>query len=100
MFGLDPIYFVFLAPGVLLALWAQLRVQSAYAEAGRVPARSGLSGAAAAQAVQEDARVPGVRIEPVEGDALVAELCRMLGASEQDPGARRHAEELLARRAG
>ena len=40
------------------------------------------------------------RIEPVEGDALVAELCRMLGASEQDPGARRHAEELLARRAG
>jgi DNA repair protein RecN (Recombination protein N) len=40
------------------------------------------------------------RIEPVEGDALVAELCRMLGASKRDPGARRHAEELLARRAG
>jgi DNA repair protein RecN (Recombination protein N) len=39
------------------------------------------------------------RIAPVEGDALVAELCRMLGASERDPGARRHAKELLARRA-
>ena len=37
-------------------------------------------------------------IEPVEGDALVHELCRMLGAEPEDPGARRHAEELLARR--
>ncbi len=38
------------------------------------------------------------RIEPVEGDGLVEELCRMLGASAEDEGARRHAEELLARR--
>jgi DNA repair protein RecN (Recombination protein N) len=38
------------------------------------------------------------RIEPVEGDELVEELCRMLGASAGDEGARRHAEELLARR--
>ena len=40
------------------------------------------------------------RIEPVEGDELVAELCRMLGAGAGDAGARRHAQELLARRAG
>lgn len=38
------------------------------------------------------------RIEPVEGEELVAELCRMLGAGAQDAGARRHAQELLARR--
>ncbi len=38
------------------------------------------------------------RIEPVEGDELVAELCRMLGAGAGDAGARRHAQELLARR--
>jgi len=36
----------------------------------------------------------------VEGEDLVAELCRMLGAGPSDRGARRHAEELLARRAG
>jgi Zn-dependent membrane protease YugP len=65
--GLDPIYFVFLAPGILLALWAQFRVQSAYARAKEIPARSGASGAEAAQAVLEDARVPGVVIEPTEG---------------------------------
>jgi DNA repair protein RecN (Recombination protein N) len=35
----------------------------------------------------------------VEGEELVAELCRMLGAAPSDRGARRHAEELLARRA-
>lgn len=37
-------------------------------------------------------------IEPVEGEALVAEMCRMLGASPDDDGARAHAAELLARR--
>ncbi len=63
----DPIYFVFLAPGILLAMWAQWRVKSAYAEASRVPARSGFSGAEAANAVLNTARVTGVRIEPVEG---------------------------------
>src|SRR5438128_1313066 len=67
MFGLDPLYFVFLAPGILLALWAQWRVQSAYSEARQVPARSGLSGAAAAEAVLTEAHVPGVRIEYTDG---------------------------------
>jgi DNA repair protein RecN (Recombination protein N) len=37
-------------------------------------------------------------IHASEGEDLVAELCRMLGASPLDGGARRHAEELLARR--
>lgn len=39
-------------------------------------------------------------IEAVEGDALVDEICRMLGAAPADAAARSHAEELLARRAG
>jgi Zn-dependent membrane protease YugP len=63
----DPMYLLFLAPAMLLALWAQLRVQGAYQEASRIPARSGLSGAEAADAVLRDAGVGGVRIEPVEG---------------------------------
>lgn len=42
--GLDPLYFVFLAPGMLLALWAQYRVQSAYARASTLPAASGATG--------------------------------------------------------
>jgi uncharacterized protein len=63
----DWMYFVFLAPGILLALWAQYRVKSAYAEASRIPSESGYTGAAAAQAVMEQAGVEGVEVEPVEG---------------------------------
>ena len=35
-------------------------------------------------------------VEAIEGDGVVAELCRMLGAEASDTAARRHAEELLA----
>ena len=38
-------------------------------------------------------------VEQVDGETRVAELCRMLGASPDDAGARRHAEDLLARAA-
>jgi hypothetical protein len=67
MIWYDWMYFVFLAPGILLALWAQYRVKSAYAEASRIPSQSGYTGASAAQAVMQLAGVEGVEIEPVEG---------------------------------
>lgn len=63
----DPLYFLILAPGILLALWAQLRVQSTYAWASRLRASSGYSGAQAAAALLDSAGVHGVAIEPVEG---------------------------------
>jgi hypothetical protein len=63
----DPLYFLFLAPGILLALWAQWRVKSAYAAASQIPARSGISGAQTADLVMQTEGVNGVRIEPVEG---------------------------------
>ena len=63
----DPIYLLFLAPAMLLAVWAQFKVQSAYREASQIPARSGLSGAQAADAVLRQAGVRGVQIEPTEG---------------------------------
>lgn len=63
----DPYYFLFLAPGILLAMWAQWRVKSAYAEASQIQAASGLSGAEAADALMRGAGVSGVQIEPVEG---------------------------------
>ena len=63
----DPVYFLFLAPGILLALWAQWRVKSAYWEASQIAPRSGYAGAQAAAAVMDAAGVHGVSIEPVEG---------------------------------
>jgi len=63
----DPVYLLFLAPGVLLAMWAQWRVHSAYEEASRVAPRSGFSGAEAAKALLDNAGLTNVRIEPTEG---------------------------------
>lgn len=63
----DPMYLLFIAPGFLLAAWAQWRVQSAYAAASQVPARSGYSGAQAADALLRAAGVFGVEIEPTSG---------------------------------
>lgn len=63
----DPLYFLFLAPGMALAAWAQWRVHSAFNEASQIPAESGLSGAEAADAVLASAGVRGVHIEPTEG---------------------------------
>jgi Zn-dependent membrane protease YugP len=79
VFYFDPLYFVFLAPGMLLAAWAQWRVTSAYRRAGQIPARSGITGAQAAAVLlrgertgrggqaEEAVGTEGVRIEGVDG---------------------------------
>jgi Zn-dependent membrane protease YugP len=60
-------YLLFALPGILLSLWAQSRISSAYAAASRIPASSGLMGAEAAQGIMQAAGVSGVAIEPVAG---------------------------------
>lgn len=62
----DPIYLLFIAPALLLALWAQLRVKSAYAAAQQQPAS--LSGAAAARHILDQAGLQDVNIEMVPGE--------------------------------
>ena len=63
----DPIYFLFVAPAMLLAAWAQWKVHSAYNEASRIAPASRLNGAEAAHEVMRAAQVGGVGIEPVDG---------------------------------
>lgn len=62
----DPVYFVYLAPAILLALWAQMRVRSAYAVAQQVPAP--MTGAEAARRVLDAGGLYNVAIEPVPGE--------------------------------
>lgn len=66
-FGIDPVYFIFLAPGLLLASWASWKVQHAYAEAQEVPASSGVSGAETARTILSRDGLTPVRIEAAEG---------------------------------
>jgi len=61
----DPMYFVVIGPALLLSLWAQFRVKSAYAAAQQIPAP--LSGAAAARHVLDSAGLSNVAIEQVGG---------------------------------
>jgi Zn-dependent membrane protease YugP len=61
MFG----YLIFLAPAILLMMWAQYRVRHTYAEGMRVP--TALSGAAAARHILDSYGLPHVEIEAVGG---------------------------------
>lgn len=63
--GFDPLYLLMIAPAILLMLWAQARIHSAYSKASQVPAP--LSGAAAAQHILDTAGVNDVSIEPTHG---------------------------------
>ena len=61
----NPMYFVFVGPAILLAIWAQWKVKSAYARASKYQPRSGLSGAETAQRILNNYGINDVAIEPV-----------------------------------
>jgi len=58
-------YLLFLAPAMLLAFWAQMKVKSSYASAAKIPAR--MSGAAAAREILHRAGLYDIDIEQVPG---------------------------------
>jgi Zn-dependent membrane protease YugP len=65
MFFFDPNYLLWVAPAVLLGMWAQWRVHATYAAARQQPAP--LSGAAAARHILDSAGETDVLIEQVGG---------------------------------
>jgi len=65
-FYLDPYYMLAILPAVLLAFWAQWRVQSSFAAASHE--RAPLSGAAAARHILDSAGATDVAIEEVPGN--------------------------------
>jgi uncharacterized protein len=63
----DPLYLLVMVPGMLLSLWASLRVKSTFKRYSQVGSRSGLSGADAARELLRRQNIQGVRVEPVDG---------------------------------
>lgn len=61
----DPVYWVMVAPAIILMIWAQVRVKSTFHRAMRIPAP--LSGAAAAQHILDQAGVHDVGVEETHG---------------------------------
>ena len=62
----DPTFIV-LIPAVLLALYAQFRVKSAYAQYSQVPVSSGLTGAQAAEEILRRNGLSNVTVDRTEG---------------------------------
>ncbi len=67
MLWIDPLYLIFMAPAFLLMLAAQWYVSSSFKKWSRVPLRSMISGAEAAERLIRYAGLYGVRVEAVNG---------------------------------
>jgi len=68
MFNLfDPVYWLFAIPGLLLGIWAQIKLSSAYGKYSQVPVESGLSGAEAAREILDHAGLTNVPVEEIPG---------------------------------
>jgi uncharacterized protein len=63
----DPTYLLFIAPGLLLALWASFRVRQAFSRYSQVPTELGYSGAEAAERLLTMTGIRDVRVVPAEG---------------------------------
>ncbi|HQF13684.1 MAG TPA: zinc metallopeptidase, partial [Thermogutta sp.] len=66
MFIFDPIYLIFVSPAIILALWAQFRVRSTYAQARQIPTR--LSGAETARLILDSAGLTDVGVDVTPGE--------------------------------
>lgn len=58
----DPLYFLFIVPGLALSIWASFRVKRTFNRYSQVPSRSGRTGAEAAQILLRGAGISDVRI--------------------------------------
>ncbi|MEW6231806.1 MAG: zinc metallopeptidase [Chloroflexota bacterium] len=68
MFYLDPIYFFFALPPLLLVLYAQFKVQSTYSKFLKIPNMTGITGAQAARRLLDASGLGYVGIEGAPGE--------------------------------
>ena len=67
MMYFDPMYFLFALPGLLIGIWAQIKLSSAYGKYSRVPVESGMTGAQAAREILDRSGLNNVPVAEVEG---------------------------------
>lgn len=63
----DPMYLLFIAPGLVLSLWASFRTKAAFQKYSKVRVATGLTGAQAAQRMLDAAGIHDVKITPHQG---------------------------------
>ncbi len=67
MFYFDPLYFLFALPPLLLGLWAQFRVKSAFKKYSQVTLANRISGAKAARLILDRSGLGNVDVEQTRG---------------------------------
>jgi Zn-dependent membrane protease YugP len=63
----NPIYWLFAIPGLLLGIWAQIKLRHAYGKYSGVPVQSGQTGAEAAREILNHAGLSDMPVEEVPG---------------------------------
>jgi Zn-dependent membrane protease YugP len=63
----DPLWLVFAVPGLILGIYAQIKLSSAYGKYSRMAVQSGLSGAEAARVILDSAGLGHVPVGEVRG---------------------------------
>lgn len=63
----DPLYIVFMLPAMLIGLWAQMKLSSAYGKYRQVGLVSGMSGAEAAREILNRAGLVNVPVQEIPG---------------------------------
>jgi uncharacterized protein len=64
---LNPLYLWFALPGLLIGIWAQIKLSSAYGKYSRVPVESGMTGAQAARHILDQAGLASMPVQEVPG---------------------------------
>ncbi len=67
MFYLDPLYLILALPGLLLGLWAQMRVKGTFNKYSKVRTASNLTGAEIARHLLDSQGLNDVRVEQTQG---------------------------------
>src|SRR5664279_2530799 len=63
----NPLYWLFAIPGLLIGIWAQIKLSSAYGKYSQVPVESGMTGAEAAREILDRAGLNNVPVEEIPG---------------------------------
>jgi Zn-dependent membrane protease YugP len=63
----NPLYWLFAIPGLLLGIWAQIKLHHAYGKYSQVPVESGMTGAEAAREILDRAGLNNVPVEEIPG---------------------------------
>lgn len=67
MYSFDPLWWLLAIPGLLLGLYAQIKLSSVYSKYMRVGVQSGMSGAEAAREILDNAGLTDIPVEEIPG---------------------------------